>query len=69
MTTPFPSDAARHDVLISVIPSAIVLAIATVMVLAPRAQNITSLLLVAAVIVEMWPLTIGWNSPFLKSTF
>jgi hypothetical protein len=69
MTTPFPSDAARHDGLISVIPSTIVLIIATVMVLAPRARNITSLLLVAAVIAEMWPLTIGWNSPFPKSTF
>jgi hypothetical protein len=69
MTTPFPSDAARHDGLISVIPSVIVLIIATVMVLATRARNITSLLLVAAVIAEMWPLTIGWNSPFPKSTF
>jgi hypothetical protein len=27
------------------------------------------LLLVAAVIAEMWPLTIGWNSPFPTSTF
>jgi len=69
MTTPFPSDAARHDGLISVIPSVIVLIVAMVMVLAPRTRNIGSLLLVAAVIAEMWPLTIGWNSAFPKSTF
>jgi len=69
MTTPFPSDAARHDGLISVIPSVIVLIVALVMVLAPRTRNIGSLLLVAAVIAEMWPLTIGWNSAFPKSTF
>jgi hypothetical protein len=68
-TTPFPSDAARHDGLISVIPSAIVLIVALVMVLAPRTRGFASLLLVAAVITEMWPLTIGWNSPFPKSTF
>jgi hypothetical protein len=73
MTTPFPSDAARHDGLLSVIPSAIVLIVAAimaaVMVLAPRTRSIASLLLVAAVIAEMWPLTIGWSSPFPKSTF
>ena len=69
MTTPFPSDAARHDGLISIIPSAIVLIIATVMLLASRVRSLASLLLVAAVIAEMWPLTIGWNSAFPKSTF
>ncbi len=69
MTTPFPSDAARHDGLISAIPSAIVLIIATVMVLAPRTRSVASLLLVAAVIAEMWPLTIGWNTAFPRSTF
>jgi Bacterial membrane protein YfhO len=68
MRTPFPSAAARHDGLVSIIPSAIVLMIAA-FALAPRLRNAASLLLVAAVIAEMWPLTIGWNSPFPLSTF
>jgi hypothetical protein len=66
--TPFPSAAARHDGLISIIPSAIVLVIAAI-ALIPRARTAASLLLVAAVIFEMWPLTIGWNSPFPINTF
>lgn len=66
--TPFPSDAARHDGLISIIPSLIVLAVAG-LTLVPRARTIASLLLVAAAIAEMWPLTIGWNSAFPKQTF
>ena len=68
MRTPFPSAAARHDGLLSVIPSAIVLAIAAIALL-PRARIGASLLLVAAVIAEMWPLTIGWNSPFPINSF
>src|SRR5437588_883401 len=68
MRTPFPSNAARHDGLLSVIPSAIVLAIAAIALL-PRARTGASLLLVAAAIAEMWPLTIGWNSPFPINTF
>jgi len=68
MRTPFPSDAARHDGLISIIPSAIVLMIAAI-ALIPRSRHAASLLLVAAVIAEMWPLTIGWNAPFPLSTF
>ena len=66
--TPFPSAAARHDGLMAVIPSAIVLAIAA-LALVPRMRNVASLLLVAAVIAEMWPLTIGWNSAFPIETF
>jgi len=68
MRTPFPSDTARHDGLVAIIPSAIVLAIAAI-ALIPRARAIATLLLVAAVIAEMWPLTIGWNSPFPMNTF
>ena len=68
MRTPFPSDAARHDGFVSMIPSAIVLVIAAIGLM-PRARTAASLLLVAAVIAEMWPLTIGWNSPFPLSTF
>jgi hypothetical protein len=37
--------------------------------LIPRSRPAASLLLVAAVIAEMWPLTIGWNSAFPLSTF
>ncbi|MGH9422252.1 MAG: hypothetical protein ACRD3J_19905, partial [Thermoanaerobaculia bacterium] len=66
--TIFPSDDALHDGLVSVIPSAIVLTIAA-FTLVPRLRGSASLLLVAAVIIEMWPLTIGWNSPFPISTF
>lgn len=66
--TPFPSDVARHDGLVSVIPSAIVLALAA-LALVPRARSIAALLLVIAVIAEMWPLTIGWNSAFSEATF
>ncbi|MEA2237694.1 MAG: hypothetical protein QOC81_2418 [Thermoanaerobaculia bacterium] len=69
MRTPFPSDTARHDGLISAIPSAIVLIIATVMAFAPRARNLAAIALVVAVIAEMWPLTIGWNSAFPNTTF
>jgi hypothetical protein len=68
LRTPFPSEAARHDGLVSVIPSILVLAVAA-LVLLPRCRHAASLLLVAAVIAEMWPLTIGWNSPFPVSTF
>jgi hypothetical protein len=68
MRTPFPSAVARRDGLLSIIPSAIVLAIAVV-ALVPRMRSVASLLLVAAVIVEMWPLTIGWNSAFPIDTF
>jgi hypothetical protein len=68
MKTPFPSDAARHDGFASMIPSAIVLVIAAI-ALIPRARPFASLLLVAAVIAEMWPLTIGWNSAFPMHTF
>jgi len=68
MRTPFPSDAARHDGFVSMIPSAIVLVIA-VIALIPRARPFASLLLVAAVLAEMWPLTIGWNSAFPMNTF
>ena len=66
--TPFPSGAARHDGLLSIIPSAIVLVIAAI-ALVPRLRSVASLLLVASVIAEMWPLTIGWNPPFAVSTF
>ncbi|HSY51921.1 MAG TPA: YfhO family protein [Thermoanaerobaculia bacterium] len=68
MTTPFPSDLARQDGLISVIPTLIVLAVAA-LALIPRARGVASLLLVAAVIAEMWPLTIGWNTAFPKAPF
>ncbi|MEY2549557.1 MAG: hypothetical protein QOD64_2139 [Verrucomicrobiota bacterium] len=68
MRTPFPGDAARHDGLVSMIPSAIVLVLAAI-ALIPRARTLASLLLVVAVIAEMWPLTIGWNSAFPLSTF
>ena len=68
MRTPFPSDDARHDGLVSIIPSAIVLALAAI-ALVPRARSIAALLLVVAVIAEMWPLTIGWNSAFPEETF
>ncbi len=66
--TPFPGEVARHDGLLSVIPSAIVLAVAA-LALAPRLRSIASILLIGAVIAEMWPLTIGWNPPFPISTF
>jgi hypothetical protein len=66
--TPFPSAAARHDGFISIIPSAIVLVVAA-LALIPRMRSVASLLLVAAVIAEMWPLTIGWNSAFPLDTF
>src|SRR5207248_1695739 len=68
MRTPFPSAAARHDGLVSIIPSTIVLLIAAI-ALIPRARTAASLLLVVAVIAEMWPLTIGWNSAFPMNTF
>ena len=66
--TPFPSGAARHDGLMAIVPSAIVLILAAI-ALVPRLRSIASLLLVAAVIAEMWPLTIGWNSAFPIETF
>ncbi|MGA8807339.1 MAG: YfhO family protein [Thermoanaerobaculia bacterium] len=68
MRTPFPSAVARHDGLVSIIPSAIVLVIAAV-ALMPRMGRVASLLLVVAAIAEMWPLTIGWNSAFPIDTF
>ena len=68
MRTPFPSAAARHDGLVSIVPSAIVLVIAAIALIS-RSRPIATLLLVAAVITEMWPLTIGWNSAFPLSTF
>jgi len=88
--TPFPSAAARHDGLLSVIPSIIVIAVAafaskrgsgvggrgserSAVVSATRGSRLptplASLLLVAAVIAEMWPLTIGWNRAFPLSEF
>ncbi len=66
--TPFPGPAARHDGLIAMIPSIIVLVIAA-MALHPRFRRVSLLVLSAAVIGEMWPLTIGWNSPFPLATF
>jgi hypothetical protein len=66
--TPFPSAVARHDGLVSIIPSAIVLVIAAI-ALMPRMRTVASVLLVAAVITEIWPLTIGWNSAFSIETF
>lgn len=66
--TPFPSVIARHDGLLSVIPSIIVIAVAAI-ALVPRLRSVASLVLVAAVIAEMWPLTIGWNRAFPISTF
>jgi hypothetical protein len=66
--TLFPSDAARHVGMISIIPSIIVLAIAA-LTLVPRLRSIAMIVLVAAVVAEMWPLTIGWNQPFPISTF
>jgi hypothetical protein len=68
MRTPFPSAVARHDGLVSIIPSAIVLLIAAA-ALVPRMRTVASVLLVAAVVAEMWPLTIGWNSAFPIDTF
>ncbi|MBV8545005.1 MAG: YfhO family protein [Acidobacteria bacterium] len=68
MRTPFPSAVVRHDGIVSIIPSAIVLLIAAV-ALVPRMRTGASLVLVAAVIAEMWPLTIGWNSAFPIDTF
>ena len=71
--TPFPSAAARHDGLISVIPTAIVLIVALVTAAvtasAPRVRHVAAMLLAVAVIAEMWPLTIGWNSAFPTTTF
>ncbi|MDP9360598.1 MAG: YfhO family protein [Acidobacteriota bacterium] len=85
--TPFPSDIARHDGLVSVVPSAIVLVVATLLLcayvgrtLSPTARPVglesptyvecvVASLLVIAVIAEMWPLTIGWNSAFSEATF
>jgi hypothetical protein len=66
--TQFPSDAARHIGLISIIPSIVVLVFAALM-LVPRLRSIAMMLLVVVVIAEMWPLTIGWNQPFPTSTF
>ena len=66
--TQFPSDAARHIGLISIIPSIIVLAIAA-LAFVPRLRSMAMIALVAAVIAEMWPLTIGWNQPFPIATF
>jgi hypothetical protein len=68
MRTPFPSTAARHDGLVAIIPSAIVLVLAAI-ALIPKLRRLAALLLVAAVIAEMWPLTIGWNSAFPIETF
>jgi hypothetical protein len=68
MRTPFPSAVARHEGIVSIIPSALVLLIAS-FALVPRMRTAASLLLVAAVIAEMWPLTIGWNSAFPIDTF
>ena len=68
MRTPFPSDVARHAGLVSVVPSAIALALGA-LALVPRARSVAALLLVVAVIAEMWPLTIGWNSAFPEATF
>jgi Predicted membrane protein len=87
MRTPFPSDVARHDGLVSVIPSVIVLALGALALwayvgrtLSPTArpvglesptyvQRVVTSLLVLAAIAEMWPLTIGWNSAFSRTTF
>lgn len=66
--TPFPSASARHDGLLSVIPSLIVIAVAA-FALVPRLRSVASLVLVAAVIAEMWPLTIGWNRAFPMPAF
>jgi hypothetical protein len=68
LRTPFPTEAARLDGRVSVVPSIVVLAIAALLLIS-RWQRVASLLLVAAVIAEMWPLTIGWNSPFPIATF
>ncbi|HEX7679546.1 MAG TPA: YfhO family protein, partial [Thermoanaerobaculia bacterium] len=66
--TPFPSATARHDGLLSVIPSLIVIAVAA-LALVPRLRSVASLVLLAAVIAEMWPLTIGWNRAFPITMF
>jgi len=66
--TQFPSDTARHIGLVAIIPSIIVLAIAALAIV-PRMRNVMMIVLAAAVIAEMWPLTIGWNQPFPIATF
>jgi hypothetical protein len=68
LRTPFPSDAARHAGLLAVAPSAVVLTIASLAFMPPLRKG-ALLLLVVAAIGEMWPLTVGWNSPFPISTF
>jgi hypothetical protein len=67
-TTPFPGMLARHDGLVAVVPSIIVLVVAAIAMI-PKARRVALLLLTVAVIAEMWPLTIGWNSPFPLATF
>jgi len=66
--TPFPGAAARRDGMLSLIPSILVLTIGA-LALVPRARRWATILLVVASIAELWPLTIGWNPAFPRSSF
>ena len=69
MRTPFPSDAARHDGLDLHHPERDRARHRRDRARCRGCETVASLLLVAAVIAEMWPLTIGWNSAFPIDTF
>lgn len=56
----FPGDRPREVALIGAIPSVIALAVA-VLLLLPPARKLAPWVVLAAVIAELWPVTITWN--------
>lgn len=58
--TTFPNDAARDTALLSLLPSLVVLAIAALSVI-PRSRQAALMILLAAVVSEVWSASKGWN--------
>jgi hypothetical protein len=60
-TVGFPSAAAKDTAMIAILPSMIVLALASLFVLPARGRHIATMLVGAAIIAELWTATDGWN--------
>ena len=61
VTFPFSTAAAKDTAMIAILPSIVVLAIASLFVLHGRAKHIATMLVGVAIIAELWSASEGWN--------
>ena len=61
LTFPFATAAAKDTAMIAILPSMVVLTMASLFVLQVRGRHIATMLTGAAIIAELWTATDGWN--------